>query len=129
MAANVLCSTWRAQATQRPTDAVWSGCDGRWWRSWCRNGASFATPSGTLHPWSRSDRPVLVGSAMAFADRCGRADASQLARTGFRMMRSPSATALCFSPSRLRAPVHKEPACLKSTATTNTDPPRNPRHW
>lgn len=30
MAANVLCSTWRAQATQRPTDAVWSGCDGRW---------------------------------------------------------------------------------------------------
>ncbi|HBC52307.1 MAG TPA: hypothetical protein DC051_15425 [Stenotrophomonas maltophilia] len=31
MAANVLCSFWRAQVTQRPTDAVRSGCDGRWW--------------------------------------------------------------------------------------------------
>jgi len=28
MAANVLCSVRRAQVTQRPTDAVWSGCDG-----------------------------------------------------------------------------------------------------
>ncbi|MFB5855182.1 hypothetical protein WAB97_005010 [Stenotrophomonas maltophilia] len=53
--------------------------------------------------------------------------ASQLARTVFPIMRSPSETAPRFSSSPLGAPMHKEPACLKSIATANADPMPSPR--